>query len=507
VAEVGVYGENLRAWVGSMLEDFRILEHHPRWADAVYAVLDFAERTSVTALLSAGKDAAATTINPLAAEMLKQLHRAEPGITPCAGAVCMLSDQAPGSLFVIAASEAATAQSARSKVGAVWKKNSPNVLSVEAFTVLRSGKAVLRSPHGTDANAVSIAPLKERCGRTFGTLISGAPALPDELIRLMAIAVGPVLERIWKWNKVNAMLKVACTWLSSISPKLSNAKWLTGKSGQRPNKRAWQPLFYTSGEGMRTFELELRWTKATLAATLGTLTVTIPVDEDLSVDSLELLQATGTMLQEAVEEIERMPVGDAVPLSSHSEYSSSYNASRLLLPERLQTQMRSKLCELRTETVFAELRSYAPGRSADFTKVMAGVLALLGVERKSLKSWNDVRLRLNRDLVHEILEFDCMDQSPETLGERWAESVRASKGIDIDDLLTTAPYPIQAMARWMMAMRLVMQVVITIDAEAHPPDRPAADTTGEAAAPIAEEPTPLERGESLQELLQGAGEV
>ena len=57
-------------------------------------------------------------------------------------------------------------------------------------------------------------------------MISGAPALPDELIRLMAIAVGPVLERIWKWNKVNAMLKVACTWLSTISPKLSNAKWL-----------------------------------------------------------------------------------------------------------------------------------------------------------------------------------------------------------------------------------------------------------------------------------------
>ena len=28
--------------------------------------------------------------------------------------------------------------------------------------MLRSGKGVLRSPHGTDANAVSIAPLKER---------------------------------------------------------------------------------------------------------------------------------------------------------------------------------------------------------------------------------------------------------------------------------------------------------------------------------------------------------
>ena len=70
-------------------------------------------------------------------------------------------------------------------------------------------------------------------------------------------------------------------------------------------------------------------------------------------------------------------------------------------------------------------------------KVMAGVLTLLGVERKSLKSWDDVRLRLNRDLMREILEFDCMDHSPEVLAQRWAESMRASKGIDIDQLLTT----------------------------------------------------------------------
>ena len=49
--------------------------------------------------------------------------------------------------------------------------------------------------------------------------------------------------------------------------------------------------------GMRTFELELRWTSITLAATLGTLRVQLPEGEELCATTLEILQATAEMLQ------------------------------------------------------------------------------------------------------------------------------------------------------------------------------------------------------------------
>lgn len=144
--------------------------------------------------------------------------------------------------------------------------------------------------------------------------MSGAPAVADDLLCAVAITAGPLLERVWKWNKVNAMMRVACTWLRRISPKIAAVQWLNGSSasthmpqfdvssdvaqllymhwhgpsfdetpefvrglcgahaGQeatRPVQKngqvePWQPLLFHEGDDLRSFAVELRWTAQTL---------------------------------------------------------------------------------------------------------------------------------------------------------------------------------------------------------------------------------------------------
>lgn len=98
--------------------------------------------------------------------------------------------------------------------------------------------------------------------------------------------------------QVNAMMRVATTWVGKLSPKLRDACWLTGEKSSRSRKRSghapppWQPLFFVSGDNMEAFELELRWTSTTLAATLGTMKVVLPAGETLCATTLEILQVS-----------------------------------------------------------------------------------------------------------------------------------------------------------------------------------------------------------------------
>jgi len=137
------------------------------------------------------------------------------------------------------------------------------------------------------------------------------------------------------------------------------------------------------------------------------------------------------MLQDAVEEIERMPIGEALPLASMEQLKGAYNASRLLLPLRLSEQMRAKLVELDPHQVFAELRMYnETSVPADTVKLMTGVLCLVGRERKTVTTWKAIRGQLTRETLDEMLELDLEDTPLEVLTGRWAESMRATRSLD-----------------------------------------------------------------------------
>ena len=71
----------------------------------------------------------------------------------------------------------------RLKPNSLWHASSTHPLARDAFAALRSGNALLRSPHGTTAETSAV-PLKDSSGRTFGVLLSLAPALPDPFVQV-----------------------------------------------------------------------------------------------------------------------------------------------------------------------------------------------------------------------------------------------------------------------------------------------------------------------------------
>jgi hypothetical protein len=61
-------------FVDTMLEDFRIMEHHPHWRDRINDMADFAVKESVLALREETGDSAALTVKPLAEHVIAALN-------------------------------------------------------------------------------------------------------------------------------------------------------------------------------------------------------------------------------------------------------------------------------------------------------------------------------------------------------------------------------------------------------------------------------------------------
>jgi len=420
---------------------------------------------------------------------------------------------------VVSATAEASRQSARAKKGALWNAASKNSLSQEAFKVLNNSTPILRSPHGTDPQARTLVPLRERGGRCFGVLVSGAPALPDEFVEAMAKTAGPMLERVWKWAKVNAMMRVACTWVRKLSDRLSTVEWLEGQRVEVQPGHSWQPLFHHTGEDMKDFKLELRWSDG---ITLGVFQVKISEFQDISQGMLELLHSMAPLLMDTVREIEEMAVADAV--ATMQDFGSAYDSARMMLPRKLHQQMREQLQELNVYQILAELKGYNDVKDDAF-KVVLGVLCMLGRKMKDFKDWPAVKPQLRSELIAEMISLDVRGGDDKLhrieVRKRWAESLRATRGVDLDYLLAGGSYPVQIMTKWLLALRLVCQVVLAIEAEAdptlaEPPPKKAAPSKAEQIkkrlslrprATTEDRGSERNDGESLAELLKEQGEV
>ena len=143
---------------------------------------------------------------------------------------------------------------------------------------------MLRSPHGTAAETSAV-PLKDSSGRTFGVLLSLAPALPDPFVQVMVRAAEPAFERAWKRERAERLLQSACEWLGRLGRaqgvKLS-ASWRRddapaeaaagaqpgGSAGALGQPRAavlaagWRPLPNLAGAGLRAVRAEVRWSSS-----------------------------------------------------------------------------------------------------------------------------------------------------------------------------------------------------------------------------------------------------
>ncbi|KAL1524260.1 hypothetical protein AB1Y20_019163 [Prymnesium parvum] len=487
--------DEMKGWVHHMLEDFKLLPKKPMWQQAILHMCEYAAGIRVSA------DQPLPTVSPVAEEVLEQLRRGEPNILPHSSVLAMVHDAQSSELQVIAATPEAASQSARAKKGALWNSASKNALSMEFFQVLREGKPMLRSPHGTNPLARSLVPLNDREGRCFGVLMSGAPALPDEFVEAMGRTAGPMLERVWKWSKVNAMMVVACTWVRKLSDRVASVEWREGVRIKKESGFNWQPLFHHTGDDMKKFQLELRWSDG---VPLGVFQVKISEYHDISHGMMELLHSIAPLLTDTVSDIEKMAVADSVP--AMQDFGTAYDNARMLLPRKLQSQMKQQLAELNSYQIVSELKGYNEV-SEDTFKLMLGVLCMLGRSRKSFKQWSHVKAQLKAELIADMVALDVRaGKKASEMMKCWAESLRATRGLNLDWLLAGGSFPVQVMTKWLLAIRLVCQVVFAIETESNPAlknTKACEPKKRLSLIPVKD----TENTESLGELLQMEGDV
>jgi len=98
------------------------------------------------------------------------------------------------------------------------------------------------------------------------------------------------------------------------------------------------------------------------------------------------------------------------------------------------------------------MRTY-PTPDDKVKQVLIAVLVLFGRPARGLRTWDDVKKDLSSQLTKELLALDVSDSS-----KGWAESARATCGLDIDAYLKEAPLPVAATLKWLVAVRLVRDV-------------------------------------------------
>ena len=85
------------------------------------------------------------------------------------------------------------------------RENMEQGVSKAVWRGMHGGEAELANPHGlerTSKNGRSVCPLKSTAGKTFGCIVSGPPAVPDELLENLTRQAGPLLEHVWKTEQV-----------------------------------------------------------------------------------------------------------------------------------------------------------------------------------------------------------------------------------------------------------------------------------------------------------------
>ena len=208
-----------------------------------------------------------------------------------------------------------------------------------------------------------------------------------------------------------------------------------------------------------------------------------------------------------------MTMGESVSLGTIEGFGSAFDKCRLALPARLQEQIRMQVAKMDMQNILAELKSYKEDRfSLEDRKLLVGVLCLLGYKRKPLEKggWQAIKNQLGRHMVEQMLEFELESIEISELERRWASSMRATAlgndgrlYLDMDHIMTKAAVPLQMLCKWLVVMRLVMQVIIRRAKEKDSSHAPS----GPDSSAVDPEEDKDEGERSLVELLDAAGDV
>ena len=387
-----------RRYVQEMTGDFELQKHKATWLAAIRRFADVA--------FGCVPDRAPTAL-ALVSELIDCIEAGEPSLAPHATAVVLFHPTERKLLKVFGATDASEAQA-----GDVYRRSSHKTLAIDAWTVIDTPlHPVLRNAHGlAEARGKhSVVPLLEAGthGRCFGVIISGGTEcmpVPDEFLLLMAKAAGPLYERVHKMQQINAVITMATSWMQKVSMsehQLLHVHWAPGRGiTTKPTEWEWQPLLYHKpGDDLKSFELELRWTTG---ETLGLLTIECGKFTEVDEHVIELLHVTAPLIQQCVEDIAATHVGDPAPISSVPELQAAFAQARLLLPVKLQHEMRRQLAALDAQ-IFAEIHTYDKV-DAETHRLFQGVLVLLGHAREETKTWVQTRKIITSNIRNEMLE-------------------------------------------------------------------------------------------------------
>lgn len=408
-----------------------------------------------------------------------------------------------GCLKVFAATEGSEYET-----GMNVKEKSGMPASIDVWAAIHAGESVLRNPHNLPESAGqrSVALIKGRAPKQdiIGVIVSspatGGNALPDVYLSAFSGMAGPLFERNVKLAQITCMLKVACTFIEKVAlsaEQLIYAIWHPGERMPRPDDWDWHPRLYDVGEGVRTyhtiksgheedtkaekyngpqFEMELRWKRKGLAP-MGVLVVDcsryINLEEAENEHMFELLHVIAPLVQKAAHDIEDMSMQDPVPLTSMNEITGAFNQARILLPAKLQAEVRGQLSKLEFHAVFEEIQRYkAESIEPALQAMLTSIVILVGGKDKkghertaaALQSWDEVRIQMTKEFAKEMLDLDLIHET-ESLHKRWAESMRASAGVDLHKLLITASVPMRMLIRWLISTRMLHSVALKIAQE------------------------------------------
>ena len=451
VAEAEATSQELQDMTEFMKRDLAQIEQQPLWKEALSEVYD----RVAAGLAPDERGERELGLVGAAEQLLAALNQAHPSMAPTSAAFLLRHEDAPNALVVKAASERAMEGNARVKPTALWHKSSKASVSAESFRALESSKAILRSPHGKIEDARSVVPLRSpgALGGTFGVLLTGPPAIPDELAEAMARCAGPLLARAWRLEKVQAIMNAVALW---VRKKLSEMEvgadvlWAEGATARLPEPGAleWQPLPHLDGDSMRTFQLELRWAAANNVGPIGLLTIELRSSTALDEKSLEVLMACVPMIRELISQFETAGVG-ATRVPTHEALDDAYNLHSQNLPERLHEMMAAQLRKLDTQATILELRGY--GQIDEVQSVITALLCIFGSRRDEVSTWQQVQAKLNSMVVSNMISADLGAIPPLC----WSEARAAMADVDVESMLCNAAHPVRIVLKWLTIARFV----------------------------------------------------
>ena len=108
-------------------------------------------------------------------------------------------------ILLPSSSPCAATEASELRTGMNIREKTTEPACLDAWQAMGRGEPILSNPHGLERISKahrSACPLKSISGITFACLVNGPPCVPDDLLETLARTAGPLMERIWKQEKV-----------------------------------------------------------------------------------------------------------------------------------------------------------------------------------------------------------------------------------------------------------------------------------------------------------------